>query len=118
MTIIAPAPLRLLTCRGACPAAARFPEHHDRLLSVDTDIDAMLALVELAVTWHELDYSESPVVGPAEWLRFADNHDWTYPDRAERVFSLAVDIVGRRAVGLPPEAAGPSLASVVDLVRG
>ncbi|GEL20144.1 hypothetical protein [Pseudonocardia asaccharolytica] len=115
---VAHAPSRLTTCRGECRAAARYPEHHDLLLSVDTDIDALLALIELAVTWHELDYSDCPVVGPADWAGFAAAHGWTFPERAERAFSLALDIVGRRLVGPPPEPAGPGLATVIDLVRG
>ncbi|MFC5996349.1 hypothetical protein ACFQE5_19270 [Pseudonocardia hispaniensis] len=115
---VAHAPSRLSICRGGCRAAARYPEHHDRLLAVDTDVDALLGLMELAVTWHELDYSDSPVVGPADWAGFAAAHVWTFPERAERAFSLALDIVGRRLEGLPVEQTGAELAPVIDLVRG
>ncbi|HEX4253029.1 MAG TPA: hypothetical protein VH008_34525 [Pseudonocardia sp.] len=96
--------------------AARFPEHHDRLLAVDTDPDAVLELLEIAVTWHELDYSDSEVAGPGDWLTFAGEHSWSDPERAERVLSLAVDIVGRGSV---PPVAGDSgaLAEVIELVR-
>lgn len=103
MTTMAPAPLHLLTCRGRCPSAVASAEHHRRLLTVDTDQDEMLALLELAVTWHELDYSGMSVVGPAEWLTFAESHAWSHPERAETVFGLAVDIVGRRSAGPPPD---------------
>lgn len=106
--------VRTLCCRE-CPAAAEHAAHHDRLLTVDVDPDELLALLEMAVTWHELDYSEHPVVGPAAWLTFAQTHRWTHPERAERAFSLAVDIVGRRSTGSDPE---PGLATVIDLVRG
>ena len=102
MTTMAPPPLHLLTCRDTCPSASVSAEHHRRLLTVDTDPDEMLALIELAVTWHELDYSGIPVVGPAEWLTFAERHVWSRPERAEMVFGLAVDIVGRGAAGPPP----------------
>ncbi|NMI01326.1 hypothetical protein [Pseudonocardia acidicola] len=117
MTTVAHAPIRLMTCRGECPAAARYPAHHDRLLTIDTDLEELLALLELAVTWHELDYSDTPVLGPDAWFRFAELHSWTFPERAERAFSLALDIVGRGAAGPPPEGVGPSLASVIDFVR-
>ena len=106
--------VRTMCCRD-CPAATRHAAHHDRLLTVDVDVDELLALLELAVTWHELDYSESDVVGPSAWLTFAQTHEWADPERAERAFSLAVDIVGRRVAGPPPELA---LATVIDLVRG
>jgi hypothetical protein len=108
-----------MTCRGECPAAARYPDHHDLLLAVDTDPEALLALLELAVTWHELDYSDRPVIGPAEWLDFAASHEWVFPDRAERAFSLAVDIVGRHIAGAAAEMdMTSSLATVIELVRG
>lgn len=86
-------------------------QHHDRLLRVDVDPEELLALLELAVTWHELDYSAEPVVGPAGWADFAARHTWRDPERAERAFSLALDIVGRaRTAEMPP--AGRLLALV------
>ena len=110
----APAPLPRSRCRGRCAAAVRYPDHHNRLLDVDVDTDALLELIEVAVTWHELDYSEASIVGPAEWETFAQSHRWAVPARAERAFSLALDVVGRHGVGL---ALDPHLAEVVDLVR-
>lgn len=101
MTTVAPAPTRLAACIGEC-GASRYREHHDRLLRVDTDPDAMLDLMELAVTWHELDYSAEPVVGPREWSTFALRHRWTDPVRAATLFGLALDIVGRRTVEARP----------------
>ncbi len=74
----------------------------------------MLALLEMAVTWHELDYSDSPVIGPAGWSTFAENHQWAHPERAERVFSLAVDIVGRAILYPLPE---PVSATTLGIVR-
>lgn len=110
------APLGLSCCRGECDVAIRHRAHHDRLLAVDTDAEALLDLLEIAVTWHELDYSEAELVGPEHWLTFADQHDWTDPDRAARVFSLAVDIVGRHTVPMPE--AEPELGRILELVRG
>lgn len=107
-------PMHFACRRDRCRAAVRNPAHHDRLLTVDTSFDALLELLEIAVTWHELDYSETLVVGPEDWLAFADEHAWRYPDRASRVFSLAVDIVGRRSVGPVP---GPAIADVIELVK-
>lgn len=102
------------TCCRDCPGAAHGTAHHDRLLAVDVDADELLALLEIAVTWHELDYRGSDVVGPAAWPTFAHDHQWTDPERAERVFSLAVDIVGRGGAGSVPA----PLARVIDLIRG
>lgn len=114
MTTVAPVPTRFETCGGGC-VATPYRDHHDQLLTVDTDPDTLLALIELAVTWHELDYSVEPVVGPHEWLTFAARHRWVLPERAEWAFALAVDIVGRRVVGPPPLELG---AVVLGLVRG
>ena len=58
MTAAVHVPLRLVTCRGICPTGPT-RAHHDRLLTIDTDEDALLELMDLAVTWHELDYSAS-----------------------------------------------------------
>jgi hypothetical protein len=107
-------PVPLTYHRDRCRAAVRRLAHHDRLLTVDTNVEALLELLEIAVTWHELDYSETPVVGPQDWLAFADEHAWRYPDRASRAFGLAVDIVSRRADERVP---GPRLADVIDLVQ-
>lgn len=108
---------RFLACRGQCAPAHRSPEHHDRLLSVDINLDVVLELMDIAVTWHELDYSETDVIGPADWLTFADQHSWRYPERAERAFNLAVDIVGRRHVADRTAGDSARLASVIALVR-
>jgi len=91
-------PIRLRRCLRPCGTAARHPAHHSRLLAVDTDTEALLELLELAVSWHELDYSQAHVVGPGEWPRFAEEHRWKLPERAERAFSLALDIVGRQGI--------------------
>jgi hypothetical protein len=69
--------------------------HHDRLLTVEFDIGELLELIELAVTWSELDYSGAGVVPPEQWLDFAACHEWHDPDRAARIFSVATDIALR-----------------------
>ncbi|MDN5861071.1 MAG: hypothetical protein L0H84_20905 [Pseudonocardia sp.] len=96
MTAAIHAPLRLVTCRDACPVGPS-RRHHDRLLTVDTDVDAALELMELALTWHELEYPREAMVGPAEWETFAGRHLWAYPERAEQAFLLALDIAAARA---------------------
>ncbi|MGQ0481909.1 MAG: hypothetical protein ACT4O0_12935 [Pseudonocardia sp.] len=80
---------------SCCSVPPDLRAHHDRLLRVDTDPDELLELLELAVTWGELDYSDVPVLGPPYWVDFARNHDWRLPDRAERIFSLAADVAAR-----------------------
>jgi hypothetical protein len=115
MTAVAHAPLRLVTCRQGCPADSR-RAHHDRLLRVDRDPDALLELVELAVTWHELDYSHETLVPPSEWSAFVERHDWERPDRAGAAFMLALDIVHRGARRARPARSGP--ATMFDVVPG
>lgn len=66
--------------------------HHDQLLRVTTDADAFLELMELAVTWGELDYSEMPLIPPNRWLEFVDSHIWGDGEKAERMISLAIDV--------------------------
>lgn len=105
--------VRTACCRD-CPAATTHAAHHDRLLLVDVDVDELLALIEMAVTWHELEYSDQQVIGPVAWQTFAQTHSWTDPERAERAFSMALDIVGRTLV---EPATPPTLARVIELVR-
>lgn len=77
-----------------CADPGRHP-HHDRLLAVETDTDELLELVELAVTWSELDYSHATLIPPSQWIDFAARHQWRDPERAMRIFSLATDIALR-----------------------
>ena len=91
-----PAPLDTPWCRCA---DRRRGAHHDRLLRVETDFDELLELLELAVTWTELDYSDAAVVPPERWTDFATAHDWRDRDRMERLFGLAADIALRSAPG-------------------
>ncbi len=115
MTVPRPRPtahVTALRCRAGCrvdPAHVdpALRHHHDRLLTVECDIDELLELVELAVTWDELDYSGAAVVPPGQWLEFAACHEWQDPERAARIFSVVTDIALRG--GLP---------SLAGLVRG
>jgi hypothetical protein len=75
-----------------CPFARAAPIHHDALLRVEHDLDALLSLVELAVTWHELDYANESVVRPCDWADFAAIHTWRNAASVDRIFDLAVDI--------------------------
>lgn len=79
---------------NCCADSGRHP-HHDRLLAVEIDINELLELIELAVTWGELDYSGTPVIPPEQWIDFAARHHWRDPERAMRIFSLATDIALR-----------------------
>jgi hypothetical protein len=93
-TTFAPRSTALCTCRFASTA----PAHHDQLLQAGSDVAMALDLVELAITWNELDYSQEEVIPPADWLEFAADHLWEDSDVALRLFSAAVDISLRRAV--------------------
>ena len=82
--------------------------HHARLTAIEYDHDAVLELMELAVTWPELDYSEKETIPPECWMAFVDSHRWADPDRVERVFSIATDVVrtARRSRQQPIESLG------------
>jgi hypothetical protein len=84
-----------LRCRASCVVEPASRHHHDRLLMVESNVGELLELVELALTWGELDYSGAAVVPPWKWLEFAACHEWGDPDRAARIFSVATDIALR-----------------------
>ncbi|MBW0117861.1 hypothetical protein [Pseudonocardia abyssalis] len=86
---------RAAACTGGCSVDPALRAHHDRLLTVEHDADEMIELMELAVTWGELEYDDQPLVGPDQWVEFAATHIWVDAERAERIFSLASDIAAR-----------------------
>ena len=94
---------------GGCRPDPRTRDHHDRLLRVEDDPDELVELLELAVTWGELDYSESDVLPPETWTEFADGHRWRHAERVQRLFSLAADIALRGAPGAGAPVAAPCL---------
>lgn len=83
------------TCTAGCAVEPARRAHHDRLLTVEYDADELVELMELAVTWGELEYADAPLIGPADWVGFAATHLWAEPERAARIFSLAADIAAR-----------------------
>jgi hypothetical protein len=83
------------SCRAGCRVDPSLRRHHDRLLAVESDVDELLELIELAVTWGELNYCGVSVVPPGQWLEFAACHKWRDPERAARIFSVATDIALR-----------------------
>jgi hypothetical protein len=46
-----------------------------------------------------------PIIPPDRWMAFVENHRWSDPDRVERIFSVATDLVmmAGRATGQRPE---------------
>jgi hypothetical protein len=80
-----------------CRFAFAAPAHHDHLVRAATDLRAALDLIELAVTWNELDYSEEELIPPVDWLEFSAEHIWPDTESAHRLFSAAVDIARRGA---------------------
>ena len=96
-----------LSCSCAFYRSARV--HHDRLLTVEDDLDALIDLFDLAVTWGELDYSGERLVEPVAWSEFVSSHRWQDADRVEQIFSLATDVVLRSqavSLGLPALSGG------------
>jgi hypothetical protein len=88
---------------GRCRPDPAGRAHHDLLLRVETDPDAMLELFDMAVTWAELDYPAGSTIPPARWPDFAQRHNWDDPERVTRIFDLATDIA-LRAVRAAPAA--------------
>jgi len=94
------------SCAGKCGFTGVTKSHHDRLVRIEHDVEEVLDLMELAVTWGELDYSGESLIAPTRWLEFARRHRWQDMDRAERVLSLATDVaMGSMRVN---RAAGPA----------
>jgi hypothetical protein len=95
------------------PCACRFhreaPEHHDRLLTVELDpLGRVLELVELAATWHELEWTDAePRIAPRDWIEFAAVHGW----QDERIGDLFVALASLSC----DQAVADDLAPVVAL---
>lgn len=80
------------SCPKRCRFAAGSRQHHDRLLLIDHDHEALMDLMEIAVTYGELDYSHIGIVEPEGWLDFAQAHRWQDAERANRVLAIAFDV--------------------------
>jgi hypothetical protein len=78
--------------------------HHDRLVRAPTHLAMTLDLLELAVTWREIDYSGQELIPPGDWLEFMDEHQWPERDIAERVFGVAIDIAREKPARVIHEA--------------
>ena len=83
----------------ACRFVGRARAHHDELLRAPTELAMAVALLELATSWYEIDYSGEALIAPGDWLRFVAEHTWPDPDLAQRLFGVAVD-VSRRSSAL------------------
>lgn len=99
-------PLTRLACHGQCRPDPDRQAHHDLLLRVESDPDALVELFETAVTWTELEYSPETTIPPHEWLDFVERHRWQQPERVARIFGLATDIALRGARVSTPAATG------------
>ena len=76
---------------GQCHCRFASSAHHEQLLHTATDVAAAVDLVELAVTWDELDYGDEPLIAPHDWHEFWSEHAWPDPDLAFRLFTVALD---------------------------
>ena len=112
-------PVLLIGCAGRCGYAGPTRAHHDRLLAIAHDTSAVLDLMELAVTWGELDYSGAAVIPPDLWFQFCERHGWQDPEQAMRIFALANDVAMHSQSRCSPRAAvapdgarpGPSISA-------
>lgn len=64
--------------RCGCRFERLAPEHHRRLAALEErPWEGLVELVEMAATWGELEYGErEPIIGPADWIDFAEQHSW------------------------------------------
>jgi hypothetical protein len=84
---------RLAGCRASCAFGGATERHHRRLKAIEHDPEAVLELMELAITWPELEYSEADVIPPESWGAFVNSHRWADLNHVRRIFGLAIDIV-------------------------
>ena len=84
-------------CLEGCEFRGQAPWHHDQLLAAAGSVENAVDLLDVAVTWGELDYSGQELIDPSQWRQFLSAHRW--PDRAlaGRLFGLAEDIALRCA---------------------
>ena len=94
-TVTPAAPASPALCHTTCTFARLTREHHDRLRAIEADVDGLLDLFELALTWAELDYSRATLISPAQWSAFVDCHEWRDPEKVRRIFDLATDVALR-----------------------
>ena len=88
-------PLAAARCLGSCVFREQAPWHHDQLLAASDSVEHAADLLDLAVTWGELDYSGEQLIDPGQWLRFLAAHRWPDHDLAARIFGLAEDVALR-----------------------
>lgn len=103
------------TCLPRCHFRGSSPRHHDRLVRVTRDHAELLDLLELALTWHELDYTPYGLIEPWRWEGFLASHRWHDHEHARRVFHLAQDIAMRSSRGHHP---GDTAESVFSALTG
>jgi hypothetical protein len=106
-------------CRDTCVFDAATEWHHRRLMTIESDPEVLLELIEVAVTWPELEYSETPTIAPEDWVPFVENHHWADQDRVERIFGLATDIAmnAMRATRRRPRVSDRHVGQVDDAMR-
>lgn len=92
------AAVRSIQCGRRCSFGGPLAEHHDQLLTIETDLPALAEFMELAITWGELDYSNADVITPALWDEFRREHSWRDPATVRRIFDLAIDVALRSQV--------------------
>jgi hypothetical protein len=85
-------------------------------MTIESDQSVLLDLMELAITWPELEYSDTPTIAPAQWISFVENHRWSDLGRVERIFSVATDIAmtAARASRRPPQSSDCLFGQMAD----
>lgn len=102
-------------CIGPCEFRAATSWHHDQLLAAADSVDGALDLVDLALTWGELDYSGEQFIGPIRWAQFAAEHRWPDPARAKRLFWLAEDIAMHSMPGSGQSSPGTTVQEFIAM---
>ncbi|GAB3201192.1 hypothetical protein GCM10027062_22660 [Nocardioides hungaricus] len=98
--------------RCGCRFEQSAPAHHRRLVALEHEpMTSLVELIEMAATWGELEFGESePVIAPADWIQFAQEHAWS---DADRVFDALVALSSIALSSVAP--ARSSLATVTPL---
>jgi hypothetical protein len=93
--------MKLFSAEPSC--GCRFeqsaPAHHRRLIAIEREpMSSLVELIEMAATWHEIEYAETdPVIPPAEWIEFAETHHWRDRERVLDAFVALASLAPARA---------------------
>jgi len=113
--------VNVIPSRCGCRFEQAAPEHHRRLVSLEAEpMAALVELIEMAATWGEIEYGElEPVIGPGDWIEFAQSHAWADDDRVfdalVALSSLAFPFRASQLASVTPLEAASGLRSLATV---